>query len=190
MYAGHLDFDHPLVWTAADALTEAECAAFRAQMAAAAGAEVAPITGRDGEVVNPKIRSNTRLMFDDPAFAAALFERLRAHIPPRLMGLAVAGVNERLRLYRYAPGQRHGSHWDTPVELPDGRRTLLTLVIYLNEDFEGGATSFDELNRVIVPRRGLALFFQQRILHEAQPVIAGEKFVFRSDIFYRQPGGA
>jgi prolyl 4-hydroxylase len=101
------------------------------------------------------------------------------------MERALVGVNERLRLYRYGPGQRHGAHWDTPVEFPDGRQTLLTFVLYLNDDFQGGTTTFTELSRVIVPRRGLALLFQHRILHEAEEVLSGEKFVLRSDIFYR-----
>ena len=61
---------------------------------------------------------------------------------------------------------------------------MLTLVFYLNDGFEGGATDFPELGRVITPRAGRALLFQHRILHEASEVRSGEKLVLRTDILY------
>jgi len=88
-------------------------------------------------------------------------------------------------VYRYGPGERHGVHWDTVVELGPSVRSLLTLVFYLNDGFEGGATDFPELGKRIAPRTGRALLFQHRILHEAMAVHAGEKFVLRTDVLYR-----
>jgi hypothetical protein len=70
------------------------------------------------------------------------------------------------------------------VELGCGVRSLVTLVFYLNDGFEGGETDFPELERRIAPRAGRALLFQHRILHEAMEVRAGEKFVLRTDIVY------
>ena len=94
----------------------------------------------------------------------------------------LAGANPRLRLYRYGPGERHGVHWDTVVELAAGVRSLLTLVFYLNDDFEGGETDFPELTTCIAPHRGRALLFQHRISHEAMAVRSGAKFVLRTDV--------
>ena len=184
MFAGHLDLTQPLFWTVPDVLSREECALYIDKMKGSRDAEIATITGREGEVVDQQVRSNTRLMYDDPAWAATLFTRLSSQLPKVLMSRRLANVNERIRLYRYGPGQRHGSHWDTPVELADKRETLLTLVLYLNDDFEGGATFFDELKKTITPTPGLALLFQHRVLHTAEPVTAGEKFVMRSDVFY------
>jgi prolyl 4-hydroxylase len=184
LYAGHLDLNADLVWTVDDALPAPDCDAYIAKMRAGA-AEIAPIVGRDGPEIDLETRNNTRVMWDDAAEADALLARVAHAVPERLSGLGRVGANPRLRLYRYEPGQRHGSHWDTVVELDGGVRSLLTLVFYLNDDFEGGATDFSELDRVIVPKRGRALLFQHRILHEATAVTRGEKFVLRTDVLYR-----
>lgn len=187
MYAGHLDFGAELVWTVDDALTPADCDGYIAKMLARkAEAEVAPIVGHDGlPEVDLETRNNTRIMWDDEAEANALLARVAHTVPKSLSHRTLVGANPRLRLYRYEPGQRHGVHWDTVVELPGGVSSLLTLVFYLNDDFEGGATDFPELERIIVPKRGRALLFQHRILHEATSVVRGEKHVLRTDVLYR-----
>ncbi len=187
MYAGHLDFGAELVWTLDGALPPEECDAYTAKMRERrAEAEVAPIVGHDGRPeIDLETRNNTRIMWDDEAEANALLARVAHTVPERLSNRKLVGANPRLRLYRYEPGQKHGAHWDTVVELPGGVESLLTLVFYLNDDFEGGATDFPELKRVIVPRRGRALLFQHRILHEATSVVRGEKYVLRTDVLYR-----
>ncbi|MCA9637634.1 MAG: 2OG-Fe(II) oxygenase [Myxococcales bacterium] len=185
MYAGFLDLTQPPTWIVDDALPAERCAAFIARFRGAAP-ELAPIIGRDGRpTIEPATRNNTRVMWDDPAEADGLLDLVRPAVPTRLMGLALVGANPRLRLYRYGPGERHGAHWDSVVELDDGRRSLLTLVFYLNEGFVGGDTDFPELGKRITPRLGRALLFQHRILHRACEVEEGEKFVLRTDIFYR-----
>lgn len=187
MYAGHLDFGAELVWTLDDALPPSVCDAYITKMRVRrAEAEVAPIVGHDGRPeIDLATRNNTRLMWDDEVEANALLARVAHTVPARLSNRTLVGANPRLRLYRYEPGQKHGAHWDTVVELPGGVESLLTLVFYLNDDFEGGATDFPELKRVIVPRRGAALLFQHRILHEATAVVRGEKYVLRTDVLYR-----
>lgn len=184
MYAGHLDLTQPLVWTVDDALPPDRCAAYIARMRSG-DAEVAPIVGKHGGAeVDLEVRNNTRVMWDDEAEANALLAHVAAHVPETLMGMRLVGANPRLRLYRYGPGERHGVHWDTVVELAGGVRSLVTLVFYLNGEFEGGETDFPELNRRIVPRAGRALLFQHRILHEASEVTSGEKLVLRTDVLY------
>lgn len=183
MFVGHLDLHQPLVWTVDDALPGelADAYAVRARECA----EVAPIVGRDGVEIDLATRNNTRLMWDDAAEADALLARVVGSVPAKLSGRTLDGANPRLRLYRYAPGERHGAHWDTVVELDDGRTSLLTLVFYLNDDFTGGDTDFPELGRRIAPRKGRALLFQHRVLHEATAVLSGEKLVLRTDVLYR-----
>lgn len=186
MYAGHLDLHHPLVWTVDDVLTPAECEAYAARMRDGR-AEVAPIVGADGPEIDLATRNNTRVMWDDVAEANALLARLGDRVPARLSGAELAGANPRMRLYRYGPGERHGAHWDTVVELDGGVRSLVTLVVYLNDGFVGGHTDFPELGRSIEPRRGRALLFQHRVLHVATEVRAGEKLVLRTDVLYGPP---
>ena len=185
MYAGHLDLTRPLVWTVDDALPADLCADYVRRMRAGS-AEVAPIVGRHGGAeIDLEVRNNTRVMWDDPDEANSLLERVVATVPPVLLDMKLAGANPRLRLYRYCPGERHGVHWDTVVELAGGIRSLLTLVFYLNDDFTGGETDFPELDREVEPRTGRALLFQHRVLHEATEVQSGEKFVLRTDVLYQ-----
>jgi prolyl 4-hydroxylase len=183
MYAGHLDLTAPLVWTVDDGLSPHDCDQYIARMRAGS-AEVAPIVGKHGPEVDLTTRNNTRVMWDDADEANALLDRVRASVPLTLMDRPIRGANPRLRLYRYAAGERHGAHWDTVVEFDDGSQSLVTLVFYLNDDFTGGSTHFPELEQNIIPRRGRALLFQHRILHEATVVERGEKFVLRTDIVY------
>jgi hypothetical protein len=184
MYAGFLDLTQPLHWTAPDALSAEDCARYLARFRAA-DAEPAPVIGRSGEELNPRIRSNTRVMWDDEAEADGLVKRVQHLVPTRLLGKALAGGNPRIRMYRYGPGQKHAAHWDTVVTLPDARTSLLTLVFYLNDGFTGGETTFPDLGESVTPRRGAALLFQHRVLHEASEVTVGEKFVLRTDVLYR-----
>ena len=184
MYAGHLDLTHPLVWTVDDALEPSGCDAYIAKMRAG-DAEIAPIVGpHGGAEIDLEVRNNTRVMWDDAEEANALLARVASRVPRSLSGMTLCGANPRLRLYRYAPGERHGVHWDTVVEADGGVKSLLTLVFYLNDGFEGGETDFPELGERIAQRAGRALLFQHRVLHEATAVHAGEKFVLRTDVFY------
>jgi prolyl 4-hydroxylase len=185
VYAGHLDLTQPLVWTVDGALSPAECEGYVRRMREGR-AEVAPIVGRDGGAeIDLEVRNNTRVMWDDAREADSLLARVAHGVPRRLSEMTLAGANPRLRLYRYGPGERHGAHWDTVVELEGGVRSLITLVFYLNDGFEGGTTDFPELGRQLTPQLGRALLFQHRILHEATEVLSGEKLVLRTDILYR-----
>jgi prolyl 4-hydroxylase len=189
MYAGHLDLTQPLVWTVDDALPPDLAHAYARRMREGEG-EVAPIVGRDGGAeIDLPVRNNTRVMWDDAEEAHALLARVAHTVPKQLMGMELCGGNPRLRLYRYGPGERHGVHWDTVVELDGGVRSLVTLVFYLNDGFEGGETEFPELGQRIEPRAGRALLFQHRILHEATVVRSGEKLVLRTDVLYRPMRG-
>lgn len=184
MYAGHLDFQHALVWTVEDALSAPVCAAYVKRLRENE-VEVAPIVGRDGPEIDLEVRNNTRVMWDDEQEANELLARVASAVPASFHGHPLVGANPRLRLYRYGPGEHHGAHWDTEVEISRTVRSRITLVFYLDDGFEGGATDFPELGERIVPRAGRALLFQHRVLHEALPVLSGEKHVLRTDILYR-----
>lgn len=183
MYAGHLDLDQPLYWTLDDALDPSECERYVRRIRSEAQ-ERAPVITRDGVEVDLAVRNNTRVMWDSWEEAQSLLARIDERVPQRLLGLRRIGANPRLRLYRYGADEKHGSHWDTVVEFERGAKSLLTLVIYLNDGFVGGETHFNELGARITPRRGRALLFQHRVLHTATTVREGEKFVLRTDIVF------
>ena len=184
MYHRSLDLSHPLLWTVPDLLPPEVCAAQIARIEAASPAP-APITTTRGAVMRPDIRNNDRVVIDDPALAADLLARVRAHVPEVLAGLRLCGANERLRCYRYGPGQRFAPHYDGAFVRDDREQSLVSYLVYLNDDFVGGETNFLELGRTVVPRAGSALLFQHRLLHEGAEVRAGCKYVLRSDLMYR-----
>lgn len=187
MYIGLLDLSHKLVWTVDDLLSEGECRALIARFEAMNPVLATVNTGRlpDGEY-RTEVRNNSRVIHDDPALAARLFERVRPHLPPRLSGLHVKGANERFRFYRYEPGQYFRPHYDGSFRRSDSESSLLTFMLYLNGDFEGGETNFLQLGQSIKPRAGLAVLFQHHVLHESATVTRGKKYALRSDILYER----
>ena len=149
----------------------------------------APITTARGFVDRPDIRNNDRVIFDDVALAADLFERLRQLLPERLRPdddpRTAVGLNPRFRGYRYSPGQRFAPHYDGHYQ-NDAECSELTVLFYLNEGFVGGATSFCDWEVKVEPRRGQALLFSHRVLHEGCILESGRKYVLRSDAMYQR----
>jgi prolyl 4-hydroxylase len=182
-----LDHTQPLVFTVADVLTEAECRR-EIDRVEALGPRLAPINTGRGFVEDPEIRNNERVMFDDHVLAAELYARVRDALPDPLCHWHPAGANERFRCYRYRPGQRFAPHYDGSFRRSADEESLLTFMVYLNDGFAGGDTTFLHLDLRVAPRPGLALLFQHRLLHEGSRVDEGVKYVMRSDIMYRRTG--
>lgn len=131
-----------------------------------------------------EVRNNDRVIFDDPALAATLFERARPMLPDVIGQGKLAGFNERFRFYRYGPGEYFKWHRDGCFAKSPDEASYLTFIIYLNHDFEGGATEFR--TEIIEPREGMALVFPHKLVHQGAPVISGSKYVLRTDVMYRR----
>ena len=173
----------PFIAVVQDFLSGVECADL-VQRIEAIGPGAAPITMAGGRQVNmPEIRNNDRVMFEDASLARSLFERLRPALPAR-EDMAV-GLNERFRGYRYTTGQRFRPHYDGAYVRNERERSEITVLLYLSDGFVGGDTLFHDLDLRVVPKAGTALLFEHRILHEGCAVLAGRKYVLRSDVMYR-----
>jgi predicted 2-oxoglutarate/Fe(II)-dependent dioxygenase YbiX len=172
----------PRTFTIAELLTPEECGALIARVERH-GFEEAPITTDRGMLMAPEIRNNTRVMLDDVDLAARLWARARDRVPAQVGARRAVGMNERLRFYRYEPGQRFRLHRDGHYERPDGERSLYTFLVYLNDGFTGGGTRIED--HVVTPVTGLAVGFLHALLHEGCTVEAGRKYVLRSDVMYR-----
>jgi hypothetical protein len=169
----------PLLWFVDDIYTDTECRNFIDIIEGSS--DLSPPN-------NPLYRDQDRAIKDDPVIAKELFRRLRPHLPERINMLKLIGLNDRLRMYRYRAGQRfepHMDHWYRPSET---RITLHTVLVYFNDDFEGGETRFQEqIEQTIIPKRGRVAIFQHKIRHEGCPVRRGVKYVMRSDVIYEAP---
>lgn len=176
-----IDPDAPDVLTVDGLLSAEECARVIAD-AERRGFEAATIAYRDGARLNPEVRNNTRVDLEDAALERLLFERAGPALPT-LHGERAVGLNPRLRVYRYGPGERFATHRDGWVEL-DGRRSRLTLMVYLSAVEEGGETTFTRLARRVAPAPGRAVLFQHSLLHASEPVVRGTKYVLRTDVLF------
>lgn len=186
------DLSVGLAFVIHDFLMPQECAAYVA-FSEQQGYEDASINIGGANAVVQDYRNNRRVMVDAADAAAKLFERARPALPPVLwfdgVERTAAGLNERFRFYRYDPGQSFEPHYDGSFRRNEREESLLTFMVYLNEDFTGGTTDFYEQENTprlrVKPRRGMALVFRHEMFHAGAPVVSGRKYVLRSDVMYR-----
>ena len=168
------------VWQIPQFLTAAQCQQLL-DMAVQHGFSAAQVRAATGTRVMPNIRNNLRAQFAAPEWVVLLWQQLQTHSLPMLNGRSACGLPRDLRFYQYLPEQRFKMHKDGPW-LEDGLRSELTLLVYLNEDFQGGATDFRDFQ--IQPRTGDALLFVHDTWHEGAVLVSGCKYVLRSDVMY------
>ncbi|MDC0721990.1 2OG-Fe(II) oxygenase [Nannocystis bainbridge] len=175
------------VFTVRDFCTPDECAAWL-RLAHDVGFAEAPITTARGFVMAPEIRNNTRVIRDDLELAHGLWQRLAPFVPARRHGWQAVGLNERLRFYRYEPGQYFRWHHDGAFHRSLHEQSLLTVMLYLDAEFTGGSTEFEHAGEVVrvAPERGMVLVFDHPLCHQGAPVRSGVKHVLRTDVMYRR----
>jgi len=175
----------PGVFTLEHVVSVEECDAL-IRRAEAQGFEFAPIATAQGFRIDTETRNNDRVIFDDIVLASDLWSRVCGAIPAVMKGRQAVGLNERFRLYRYAPSQRFSWHSDGAFRRDDGEVSLLTFMIYLNDDYRGGTTRFEDAE--VIGRAGMALVFRHELQHEGATVVAGQKYALRSDVMYGRVG--
>lgn len=176
------------VFTLGNFLSASECAHYIA-MGESMGFVPSEIDSETGMRRLEEVRNNDRVLLDDTTLAAHLFERARPHLQPAIDEWQLAGFNERMRFYRYGPGEYFKWHKDGTFVRSETEESFLTFMIFLNDGFEGGNTEF-RWERV-APRAGMALAFPHRHLHQGGAITSGTKYVLRTDVMYaRQPAKA
>jgi len=192
--------DHE-IWLVKGLFSEQECKALLAE-AEAHGF---------GTTHYPKAyRGNLRLTTTDCGFADAVWQRLKTVVPNQMKFLQAdeheweaCGLNECWRLAKYHPGDRFKGHCDANFSRKDNvEESMLTVNIYMNEGFEGGSTRFylddDKHGHAkpkptfsVKPETGLCLLFRQPpgqgYYHDGEELQSGLKYLFRSDVMYRNP---
>merc|ERR1711907_323718 len=125
-------------------------------------------------------RDGHRVIVDNPQMARRLFEMVEPYLPKELKGGSfdgwhLVGLNERLRILCYTPGQEFPEHQDGCYMRPNGDRSIVTIQLYLNDlpTEYGGATNFYPGRPHMVghqPEAGSALIFTQDLPHEGSLV--------------------
>ena len=83
-------------------------------------------------------------------------------------------LHSEIQIVRYGPGGHYKPHADGGYFK---KERYFTVLCYMNDDFEGGSTSFPSLGYNTKPRCGDAILFPARYVHCAEPVVRGEKFI-------------
>jgi len=172
--------ESPLIFWVRGLFSEAECQALIefAQPILNPSVVVDPSSG---QMRPDPIRTSEAAMFpwiDETPFIHAVNRRIAA-----ASGTTVE-QGEPLQVLRYAPGQEYRSHSDA-LPHADNQR-IMTALIYLNDSFDGGETSFPAPQLKLRGRIGDALLFRNvneagqpdtQATHAGLPVTKGEKWL-------------
>lgn len=138
-------------------------------------------------------------------------EHYKKHLKPFGFGIDgewnPIGINYCFRHTVYhAPSVGFFPHRDSSYIHDADTRSILTIVIYLNDTFQGGDTIFirpnterkmeqtvkEELENgysimhTCCPKKGSALVFNHNVIHAGNPVEYGSKYIIRSDILFKR----
>ena len=173
---------HPQIFVIENFLTDEECD-YYIELTKDKVFEEAKINMGDRQMMSKGVRNNDRLMIFDNNLAANLFQKAVKFLPQTYEDHWVLDFNEMFRIYKYSSGQRFKMHRDGSYIRNENEKSFYTFLIYLNDDFEGGETEFENLFTV-APKKGSALVFYHPLRHEGKSLISGLKYVLRTDVMY------
>ncbi len=127
-----------------------------------------------------------RLEEDSDEMANILWNKVKHHLPTDYAGGKLVYLNNHFRYSKYHHGMQFGRHRDGTNQDKHGNRSIITLNIFLNDNFNGGETDFfDNNNNLIIsvkPKPGRAALFDAGILHQGNMVLNGFKYLLRTDV--------
>lgn len=129
-----------------------------------------------------------RAEFDNDWLADMLYQRLvdKGLIPAYYNGSKVVGLNNHFRVSKYYPDGEFKIHKDGINVDKNGNRSVMTLNIFLNKEFDGGETDFFFENKTfrcsVKPEIGRAAFFDAQQYHRGNKVNNGLKYLLRTDL--------
>ena len=152
------------------------------------------VFGKEGKnYVNNDIRSSSGLTLDDSTKGTIMLHQrinvgLEAYYKkvksvhknfsyyPVPCGMGTKCWREGIQVLEYEPGQKYRFHADaaTDKHLTEYERKV-SVILYLNEGFEGGGTEF--IHTALKPKPGYAIMFPSNWCypHAGQEVISGKK---------------
>jgi predicted 2-oxoglutarate/Fe(II)-dependent dioxygenase YbiX len=144
-------------------------------------------TGKTEWTLDKKVRDTQHIDLDPimPQVSALLTKIVTETINP-YYGFEIRDA-ETPQLLCYGIGGHYHPHvdaegiWVNPDGTKEWRKNVdrdLSVLIYLNDDYEGGDLVFPELHIKIKPKRGMLVAFPSthQYLHGVEPVIHGERF--------------
>ena len=130
----------------------------------------------NGELTSNDIRKckTHRIEYGDDEYFDSLIRRVAKYFNiENLMQI------EPLPLIRYDVGDYFNFHTDLTSGFKSQR--ISTMVMYLNDDFEGGHTIFHKSNMSIKPKRGSCLVYnyntEEPMIHRGDIITSGSKYI-------------
>ncbi len=139
-----------------------------------------------GNEVFDDSRISERVIIDSDEFTNILFDRLKPYLEHLIKYNKIVKINRRLRFLKYTPGGYFEAHRDSCYfDVKSKTRSIITILIYLNEDYEGGFTHVftEETNWfAIQPKIGKLILQHQSVLHQVPKLQKGIKYAIRTEI--------
>ena len=134
--------------------------------------------------VEGSISSYDRHIMISDEWADKIYHRVIEYFPedlrPRL------SINNYFRFSKYSPGGFFYIHRDGINVNESEKRSFTTINIFLNDEFQGGETSFytDSGEHVVTakPFPGRGAIFDRNIYHSGNKVLEGYKYLIRTDV--------
>lgn len=171
-------------------LTPAECDRLR-ELAYRKGLDHSRVYGAGGDQLDFRSRISQQAWLDDTddPVVATLSQKVAA-----LVNLPTS-YQESLQVARYLPGGKFEPHYDACDAHSDDCSGMngvagpryATVLVYLNDNYTGGTTSFPKLGITVHPEKGKAILFYDvdpqtlqildKSFHSGDPLISGEKWI-------------
>lgn len=159
------------------------------------------------DLLNP--RKYRLALLHDPIATSQLWKALAPRIQHPLSLFLVregispedcTGLNPRLRVLHYSStaSDRFEPHYDQMI-IDDNEWSHITVLLYLNDDFNDGKTWFlnpkdveqDEQGRFlngvgITPKKGRVVLFEHELYHSGARVTTGSKYILRTEIMFKK----
>jgi prolyl 4-hydroxylase len=187
--------------------------------------------GGHGQVPSTGARTSQFYVKDNVELATKIWSRVYNAVPINLHNIkpvpymnsqtrgdeySPIGINEHMRFYKYDPGQcilKHDDYrmsrfrYDITTDKYYQQMTFLTLLVYLNEEFDNGRTLFwskyangetkghcrflrdvdtEDADLAINPITGMGLISDHVIQHEGEAPAKGTKYILRTDILHER----
>lgn len=137
--------------------------------------EPRPFIRRDSLPVSAMYDSRFR-PFEDALFRVCGAALSRYGVADRLV---TATRDEAYAINRYSVGDMHNEHVDIRECTMANAFRVLSMVVFLNDNYEGGDLNFPSYGRVVRPTVGAALLFPSGVgfTHRTTPVLSGTRYV-------------
>jgi prolyl 4-hydroxylase len=178
-----IEYNHE-IFVIEDFLTKEECEELILKSEKIGYEEAKVQTGENTQSILKGVRNNDRILYKDEVLATKLYEKAKPFLIEIFDCHKIVGLNEMFRFYKYSPGQRFKMHRDGSYKRNETETSFFTFLLYLNDDFEGGETEFQDLFTV-KPKTGDLLVFYHPYRHEGKLLVSGYKYALRSDVMYK-----